>query len=373
MQTDRIEDLIEDIRLGKMVVLVDDEDRENEGDLVMAAQCVEPVHINFMAKYGRGLICMPASMRHCAQLGLKPMVQGNKSGFGTKFTTSIEASHGVTTGISAADRAHTIRVASSPDAKETDIVQPGHIFPLMAEEGGVLVRAGHTEASCDLSRMAGFAEVAGIWEIMNDDGTMARRPELEEFARQHGLKLGTIADLIQYRLTNESTVLHLEAIPVSNDYGDFVLHTYQDVINDDIHFALVRGQIADNEVNLVRVQLALTARDLLGVQIDSQSGWNVQRCMARIAQEGSGVLVLLGGGETKEVLLDSLHGLKNRSPGLRSGKSGLHNSFLNIGVGSQILRHLGVRKLKHMSSPIKYNAISGFDLEIVEYVSFDGQ
>jgi 3,4-dihydroxy 2-butanone 4-phosphate synthase/GTP cyclohydrolase II len=370
VQLNSIEEIIHDIRLGKMVILMDDEDRENEGDLVMAAECVRAEHINFMARHARGLVCMPVSQAHSQRLGLRPMVERNRCGFGTKFTVSIEAASGVTTGISAADRARTVQVASAQNASAADIVQPGHVFPLVADPGGVLVRAGHTEAACDLARLAGFGESGVICEIINDDGTMARRPDLERFAVEHQLKIGTIADLIHYRLLNESTLDHLGTQPVHTDYGQFALHTFRDRINGDVHLALVRGQIGPDSVTLVRVQLGLTVRDLLGIHISGSSGWNAGRCMARIAREGAGVLVLLGGCEDTATLLDSVRGLSGNRPG-GSKPAGERNTFLNIGVGSQILRMLGVRKLRHMSAPIRYQAISGFDLDIIEYVSPD--
>ncbi|MES2261744.1 MAG: bifunctional 3,4-dihydroxy-2-butanone-4-phosphate synthase/GTP cyclohydrolase II [Pseudomonadota bacterium] len=371
MELNNIADIVADIRQGKMVILMDDEDRENEGDLVMAAECVTAEHINFMARFARGLICMPLSRARSERLGLRLMVERNGSGFGTKFTTSIEAASGVTTGISAADRARTVQVAAAADASAADIVQPGHVFPLIADAGGVLVRAGHTEAACDLARLAGFGETGVICEVMNDDGSMARRADLEVFAREHGIKIGTIADLIHYRLINESTLDHLDAQTVQTDHGEFLLHTFRDRINDDVHLALVRGEISPQQVTLARVQLALSVRDVLGIHIAGSSGWNVERCMARIAAEGAGVLVLLGGGENPTVLLDSLQGLKSTRDTPRVKPTGLNDTFLNVGVGSQILRKLGVRKLRHMSAPIRYNAISGFDLEIVEYVNYE--
>ncbi|EZQ18716.1 3,4-dihydroxy-2-butanone 4-phosphate synthase [Halopseudomonas bauzanensis] len=369
MQLDKIEDIIEDIRLGKMVILIDDEDRENEGDLFMAAQHVTPEHINFMARFARGLICMPMSKPQAERLGLRLMVERNDSGFGTKFTASIEASTGVTTGISAADRARTVQVAASPHAKADDIVQPGHIFPLLAEPGGVLVRAGHTEASCDLARLAGLNEAAVICEVMNDDGTMARLPELFTFAREHGLRIGTIAELIHYRAINETTVERVSQRQVMTEHGEFLLHTYRDRINGDLHLALTQGEL-DRTPTLVRVQHAVTLRDLLGIQIPGSSGWNVQRCLARIAAEGKGVLVLLAGNETAtdiKVRIDVLTGESRLSRGPADGDP------LMIGVGSQILRDLGLGDMRLMAGPAKYHGISGFDLQVFEYVSSGSQ
>ncbi|MDX9874685.1 MAG: bifunctional 3,4-dihydroxy-2-butanone-4-phosphate synthase/GTP cyclohydrolase II [Spongiibacteraceae bacterium] len=374
MQLNTIEEIVEDIRQGKMVILMDDEDRENEGDIVMAAECCQAEHINFMARYARGLICMPMSRERSERLGLRLMVERNASGFGTKFTTSIEAATGVTTGISAADRARTVQVAAARNATAADIVQPGHIFPLIAEPGGVLVRAGHTEAACDLARLAGFGEAGVICEVMNDDGSMARRPELEKFAKEHGLKIGTIADLIHYRMLNESTVEELSVEPVVTDYGPFMLHTYRDLINGDIHLAMVAGEPDPEVPTLARVQLTVTVRDLLAVHSVNQgeqgpSGWNLQHCLRRIATEGRGVVVVLAGQESAGDILESLEVMRGHRPAPAPQPVGGHQAFLTIGVGSQILRSLGLRKLRLMSAPVKYNAISGFDLEVVEYVS----
>ncbi len=371
MPLDNIEDIIQDIRLGRMVVLMDDEDRENEGDVVIAAECVTPEHINFMARHARGLICMPIGRTKSERLGLKMMVEHNGAGFGTKFTTSIEAATGVTTGISAADRARTVLTAAARNATYRDIVQPGHIFPLVAEPGGVLVRAGHTEAACDLARLAGFEDSGVICEVMNDDGSMARRPDLESFAKQHGLKIGTIADLIHYRLVNESTVEELTSETVLTDYGEFRLHTYRDRISSNVHLALVRGAVDEDQPTLVRVQTALSVRDLLGIRTPGSSGWNIRRCLERVAAEGRGVVVLLGGVESANELLHSVGVVSGRKPLPAAKPPGNQPAFLTIGAGSQILRALGLRKLRLMSAPVKYNAISGFDLHVAEYVKPD--
>jgi 3,4-dihydroxy 2-butanone 4-phosphate synthase/GTP cyclohydrolase II len=365
------EEIIQDIRLGKMVLLMDDEDRENEGDLVMAAECVTADDINFMARFARGLICLPMSRSHADRLGLRLMVERNGSGFATKFTVSIEAATGVTTGISAADRARTIQAAVARHASSADIVQPGHVFPLIAEPGGVLVRAGHTEAACDLSRLAGFGEYGVICEVMNDDGTMARRPDLERFAEHHRLKIGTIADLIQYRVVNETTIELLGTQAVDSDHGRFVLHTFRDRVNGHIHFAMVRGEIGPDHPVLARVQLGQSARDLLGVRIPGSSGWNVQRALARIAAEGAGVVVLIGGGESASDILESVELLGGSGPNPRPKPGKANLPFMTIGVGSQILRALGLRKLRLMGAPVKYNAISGFNLEVVAFLGPD--
>lgn len=365
-------EIIDDIRKGKMVILIDDEDRENEGDIVMAAACVTDAHINFMARHARGLICMPLGKQKSLQLGLEPMVRQNRSGHGTQFTNSIEAAMGVTTGISAADRARTVQVAANPEAKESDLVQPGHIFPLIAEPGGVLVRAGHTEAACDLARLAGFEETAVICEVMNDDGTMARRKELEEFARVHELKVGTIADLIHFRVVHESTVEILDTQTVMTDQGEFRLHSYRDTINGQIHFALVLGSLSATTPTLVRVQQGLCARDLMGIQASGSSGWNMHRCMEYITRHGAGVIVLLAGSESADELLSSIESASDKAIQVRQRKIPNHRSSLMIGVGSQILRLLGLGELRLMGSPVKYKAISGFDLRVVEYVSPTG-
>jgi 3,4-dihydroxy 2-butanone 4-phosphate synthase / GTP cyclohydrolase II len=369
MTVNSIEEIIQDVREGKMVLLMDDEARENEGDVVMAAECVTAEHINFMARHARGLICMPMSKDHSEQLGLGLMVERSGSGFGTKFTASIEAAEGVTTGISAPDRARTVQVAAARDATPADIVQPGHIFPLVAEPGGVLIRAGHTEAACDLARLAGFGETGVICEVMRDDGAMARRPDLEVFAREHGLKIGTIADLIQYRLAHESTVELLGMKPVTTEHGDFEMHTFRDRINGVIHLALVRGTIDPDQPILTRVQVGTTIRDLLGIQLPGSSGWTLQRSLAHIAAAGAGVLVLLTAHESADDLLYSID-LLSRSPLPSSPRSReSHRAFLTVGVGSRILRALGVRKLRLMCAPAKYAGISGFELEVTGYVS----
>ncbi|AMO69868.1 bifunctional 3,4-dihydroxy-2-butanone 4-phosphate synthase/GTP cyclohydrolase II-like protein [gamma proteobacterium BDW918] len=369
MAFSKVEELVQDIRLGKMVILLDDEDRENEGDLVMAAECVRPQDINFMAKYGRGLICMPMTKERCKQLNLPLMVDRNASGFGTKFTLSIEATKGVTTGISAADRAHTVRTAAARNAVAGDIVQPGHIFPLMSEPGGVLSRAGHTEAACDLSRLAGFEPTGVICEIMNEDGTMARREDLEVFAAEHDLKMGTIADLIHYQVLNEQTIEKISSGTIATDFGDFELHAYKDSVAGEIHFALQKGAIDAATPTLARVHLGSTIRDLLQTQPPgSTTGWNMHRSLATVAAEG-GVVVLLAHRETPESILADLGIAQGLTPPLQGDSVQYQTTYFNVGLGSQILRDVGVGKIRLMGAPVKYNAISGFDLEVVEFVS----
>lgn len=362
MALNNIAELIEDIRQGKMVILMDDEDRENEGDLIMAAECCRTEDINFMAKHARGLICMPMSRERCERLGLPLMVQRNGSGFGTKFTVSIEARDGVTTGISAADRARTVQVAAAREAKAEDIVSPGHIFPLMAQPGGVLARAGHTEAATDLARMAGFGQSGVICEIMNDDGSMARRPELEQFAEQHGLKIGTIADLIHYRLIHERTVERIDERAIDSEFGSFNMVTYRDSVEGQVHMALTLGEICAESATLVRVHSVDPLRDLLGVKRPGR--WSLRAAMQKVATEGNGVVLVLNhnisGSEMLDLVQHQLGEEKAPNPS---------TTYSNVGAGSQILRDLGVRKMRLLSSPMRFNAISGFDLEVVEYLS----
>ena len=361
------QELIEDIRQGKMVILMDDEDRENEGDLIMAATKVSAEHINFMARFARGLICLTLTEGHCRQLGLPLMVSENHSSYSTNFTVSIEAAEGVTTGISAADRARTVQAAVNPDAKPEDIVQPGHIFPVMAQPGGVLIRAGHTEAGCDLSQLAGLEPNAVIVEIMNDDGTMARRPDLEKFAQAHDLKIGTIADLIQYRTIHEKTITCVKERVIKTRCGDFVLKTYYDNARDERHFALVKGDVSSDEPCLVRVHVSNTARDVLGVIDNNDDGykpWTVSSAMEKLQEVGSGVLVWLNYCETVEDIEESIDWIisgKQRRP-----SNDL--AFKQVGIGSQILQDLGVQKMRLMSAPYRFKAISGFNLEVVEYI-----
>eukprot|EP01133_Synstelium_polycarpum_P001264 gene1264-1455_t len=355
-----IEELVEDIRQGKMVILMDDEDRENEGDLIMAAECCQPEHINFMAKHARGLICMPMSRERCELLKLPLMAPRNGSGFGTKFTVSIEATTGVTTGISAADRARTVQAAAAKDAKAEDIVSPGHIFPLMAQPGGTLARAGHTEAACDLARMAGFEPSGVICEVMNDDGTMSRRAELEEFAALHNIKIGTIADLIHYRMIHERTVQRIAEQPLDSELGQFNLVTYRDSVEGDVHMALTLGTICAEEPTLVRVHNMDPLRDLLMVKQPGR--WSLRAAMSAVSEAGSGVVLLLGHPLDGDVLLAHIRETADHAPVKKP------TTYSIVGAGSQILRDLGVRKMRLMSAPMKFNAISGFDLEVVEYV-----
>ena len=370
MALNSIEELVEDIRQGKMVILMDDEDRENEGDLIMAASKVRPEDVNFMVRHACGLVCLTLTEARAQRLRLGPMVSDNRTAHATNFTASIEAAEGVTTGISAADRARTIQVAVAADAVPEDLVQPGHIFPLVAREGGVLSRAGHTEAGCDLARLAGLEPAAVIVEIMNEDGSMARRPQLEQFAATHNLKIGTIASLIHYRILHEKTIIRLGSREVMTRHGPFTLVSYRDTLQGDIHLALVCGEIDPDQPVLVRVQQADRLRDLLQIA-SSTASWSVHDALAAIAAAGQGVLVLIAGNEPPDATLASLARLEAVPQRRRVEQN--PNVFYTVGTGSQILRDLGVRQMRLMSSPIKYNAISGFDLTVVEYLAADGR
>ncbi|MCV6591033.1 MAG: bifunctional 3,4-dihydroxy-2-butanone-4-phosphate synthase/GTP cyclohydrolase II [Marinobacterium sp.] len=368
MKLNSTEELIADIRQGKMVILMDDEDRENEGDLVIAAEMVRPEDINFMATHARGLICLTLTRDHCEKLKLPLMVQSNGAQFSTNFTLSIEAAEGVTTGISAADRAHTVRTAVRADVQPEDIVQPGHIFPLMAQPGGVLSRAGHTEAGCDLARLANCTPAAAIVEIMNEDGTMARRPDLEKFAEKHDLKIGTIADLIHYRTLNEHTIERQEEGILPTEYGEFNYVTYFDGIQNCTHMALYMGDITPDAPTLTRVHIrSEVLRDVCAVDTSGQRKWTMRRAMQRVAEEGKGVVVLLDTGARIDLgdALDNVLAGSVKPSKVNVSSSG---AYLTVGTGSQILRDLGVSKMKVLSSPMKFNAISGFDLEIVDYI-----
>ncbi len=362
-----IEDIIEDYRQGKMVILVDDEDRENEGDLMVPADTVTPEDINFMAKYGRGLICLTLTEEKCRQLHLPLMVRDNKDPHGTNFTVSIEAAKGVTTGISAHDRAVTIRTAVKPDAKPDDIVTPGHVFPLMARPGGVLTRAGHTEAGCDLARLAGHAPASVIVEIMNEDGTMARRDDLEKFAQEHGLKMGTIADLIQYRLKHEKTIERVAECKLPTAFGEFRLLGYEDAVQHKAHFALVYGRIDPEAPTLVRVHMQDTLCDLFHAQRE-ECGWPLREAMRQIAEAGSGVIVVLRKKESDTALLDKIQHYALKDRGIQPPEAAATDDAKTFGLGAQILSDLGLKKLKVIGSPTPLNALSGFGLEVVEYV-----
>jgi len=367
LKLNTIDELLEDLRRGRMIVVMDDEDRENEGDLVMAAERVRPEDVNFMARYGRGLICLTLTRERCRQLRLPLMVSETDQVHLTNFTVSVEASEGVTTGISAYDRAHTIRTAVAREARPEDLRQPGHIFPLMAQPGGVLTRAGHTEAGCDLARLAGFEPAAVIVEILNEDGTMARRPDLERFAREHDLRIGTIADLIRYRLHNERTVERVSDQEVDTEFGRFRMCWYEDHVHRTVHAALVKGDPTGSPPPLVRVHLKDTLRDVIGVQ--GEGGWTLRSVMQRIAAEPAGVVIVLRQLESPRDIMESVKaleagGLQHESAPPQPGGTVLRT----YGVGAQILQDLGVRRMRVLSSPKQMLGISAFDLEVTEYV-----
>lgn len=368
MSLNTTSEIIDEIRNGRMVILMDDEDRENEGDLIIAASCIRSEDINFMARFGRGLICLTLTGEHCQKLNLPLMTSHSNSNFSTNFTVSIEAAEGVTTGISAADRALTIQKAVAPEAKPTDLVQPGHVFPLMAQPGGVLSRAGHTEAGCDLARLAGLQSSAVIVEILNDDGSMARRPDLEIFAREHGLKIGTIADLIRYRIENEKTVEHMTESVLPTEYGEFVLHAYQDKLEKKLHLALVKGKIDPDTPTLVRVHLENPISDLTG-SLANDRGWPVDDVLRRLADEKSGVLVILCNQFEPMELINQIESYKTNKLQKETNNSESSRDLRTIGLGAQILSDLGVRKMRVLSAPKRIHALSGFGLEVVEYVN----
>ena len=368
MELNSIEEIIDDIRQGKMVILMDDEDRENEGDLIIAAECVRTEDINFMATNARGLICLTLEKERCEFLKLPLMVNKNDTPYNTNFTVSIEAATGVTTGISAADRARTIQVAVSRDSDPGDIIQPGHIFPIMAQPGGVLRRAGHTEAGCDLARLAGHLPAAAIVEIMNEDGSMARRQDLEVFAKKHGIKIGTIVDLIHYRIANERTVTRTETNHLQTQYGEFIVHTYKDSISGSLHLAYVKGDIKNDEPVLVRVHIPNTLRDVCETFNVDRTSWSFSSALEQISKEGTGVAVLLSGNDYGQSLENNLASALDKHP--KAAPSSVPRNDLTIGTGSQILRDIGVGKMRLLSYPARFNAISGFDLEVEEFVKF---
>lgn len=363
------QEILEDLRQGRMVVLLDDEDRENEGDLVMVSEKARPEDINFMVKYGRGLVCLTLTRDRCEQLQLPLQVRDTHYQQTTNFTLSIEAAEGVTTGISAADRAKTVQAAVAPDASPADIVMPGHIFPIMAQSGGVLTRAGHTEAGVDLARLAGASEPSCvICEILNEDGTMARLPELIEFAKEHNLKLGTIADLIHYRMENESTIQRVGETDIDTDHGRFRMISYHDDIGDAVHMALVHGEITANAPVLVRVHVQESLLDCFTTAHRPEGSWSLHAAMAQVAQEGAGVVVVLQHHENAEQLLGRVKRLQGSDEGVESTQDSQRKELRTYGLGSQILADLGVHQMRVMGHAIKTPAMSGFGLEAVEYI-----
>jgi len=365
MKFNSIEEIIEDLSEGKMVIIVDDEDRENEGDFLMVASKVRPEDINFMATHGRGLVCMPITAQRCKQLDLPLMVSENNEEFATNFTISIEAAEGVTTGISAYDRALTIRAAVAPDATKDSIVQPGHIFPLMAQPGGVLTRAGHTEAGCDLARLAGFEPAAAIVEILNEDGSMARRDDLFKIAEQHNLKIGTIEDLIRYRVQNEKTVRREHEVVMDTEFGEFNVIAYSDDASNQIHLALIKGEVSPDRPTLVRVHIEDPLCDVLSLK-EKGCGWPLRNVMQKMDEAGEGVIVILR-GNCQVNLLDRLKEV-DQNHEREPEQSDSPSELKTFGIGAQILSDLGVTKMRVMSAPMQLHGLAGFGLEIVEYV-----
>ena len=361
------EEIVADLRDGRMVIVMDDETRENEGDLIMAASQVRASDVNFMARYGRGLICLTLTGQRCEQLRLPLMVSETDRRRGTNFTVSIEAAEGITTGISAHDRARTIRAAVARNAKPDDLRQPGHVFPLRAQPGGVLTRAGHTEAGCDLVRLAGFEPAAMIVEILNEDGSMARRDDLLRFAHRHGIKIGTIADLISYRFAKEETVDVIADFGVETEFGPFRLVCMDDHINRTVHLALVRGQPRPGTPTLVRVHVQNTLSDVVGIQ-DGRLGWPLRNTIKLIAAEGCGVIVILRQDEGPRELMTAVRELE-RGRGEDVMPIDRTSELKTFGTGAQILRALGVKRMRVLSAPKQMHAISGFGLEVVEYLS----
>ncbi len=358
-----VEDIVAEMRAGRIVILVDEEDRENEGDLVLAADHVTPEAINFMARFGRGLICLTLTRERCERLQLPPMVARNGTKMGTAFTVSIEAAEGVTTGISAADRARTVQAAVAPGAQASDLVQPGHIFPLQAVDGGVLMRAGHTEAGCDLAGMAGCSPSAVICEVMKDDGTMARLPDLQLFAAEHGLKIGTIADLIEYRSRTESLVTKVGSRSLRTAFGEFTAHAFRDAPSHSVHLALVKGEWSAQDTVPVRVHEPLSVLDALEVN-RSMHSWGLDTSLQYIARQGKGVAVLLNCGESAEQLLEQFEGKARSAQAPERGRMDLRT----YGVGAQILREVGVARMQLMGQPRRLPSMAGYGLEIVGYI-----
>jgi 3,4-dihydroxy 2-butanone 4-phosphate synthase/GTP cyclohydrolase II len=358
-----VEDIVADMRAGRIVILVDEEDRENEGDLVLAADHVTPEAINFMARFGRGLICLTLTRERCEHLHLPPMATRNGTVYSTAFTVSIEAAEGVTTGISAADRARTVQAAVARDAQPADLVQPGHIFPLQAVDGGVLMRAGHTEAGCDLAAMAGCSPASVICEIMKDDGTMARLPDLQVFAAEHGLKIGTIADLIEHRSRTESLIEKIGTRALKTAHGDFTAHAFRDKPSQSVHLALVRGTWAPDAEVPVRVHEPLSVLDALEVNRAMHS-WGLDSSLAYLARQGMGVAVLLNCGESAEQLLAQFEGRARSSHAPERGRMDLRT----YGIGAQLLRECGVHRMKLMGTPRRMPSMTGYGLEITGYI-----
>ena len=358
-----VEDIIADMAAGKIVILVDEEDRENEGDLVLASDFVTADAINFMARFGRGLICLTLTKERCERLQLPPMATRNGGKYSTAFTVSIEAAEGVTTGISAADRAITVQAAVAKNATAQDLVQPGHIFPLQAVDGGVLMRAGHTEAGCDLAQLAGCSPSSVICEIMNDDGTMARLPDLQLFAAEHGLKIGTIADLIEHRSRTESLIQKVGTRTLHTAYGEFTAHAFQDKPSSGVHLALVKGAWQPQDTVLARVHEPLSVMDLLD-QGRTMHSWSLDESLKRINDEGTGVIVLLNCGENASQLLAQFEGTARPAQAPERGRMDLRT----YGIGTQILRDCGVKKMTLLGNPRPMPSMVGYGIEVMGYL-----
>ena len=370
-----VEEIVADFKAGRLVIIMDDEDRENEGDLIMAAELATPEAVAFMIRQAGGIICVPMEENRLARLDLPQMVTSNSESHRTAFTVSVDLIAGTTTGVSSGDRAATIRALADARSEPRDFARPGHIFPLRSRRGGVLVRTGHTEAAVDLCRLAGLQPAGVICEVMNDDGTMARRPQLEAFARQHGLKIGTIADLIRYRLRNERSVERVREQPVQTELGEFTLYAYEDRVSQEMHLALTRGKLGGAEPPLVRVHVVDPLRDLLGIRADPMA-WTLRAAMARIAHAGSGAIVILRDRESPGDLLESVRSLATPGgadihPDAGTGTQGQRRDgevLRTFGIGAQILKDLGVRRMRVLSAPKQIHGISAFGLEIDSYV-----
>jgi 3,4-dihydroxy 2-butanone 4-phosphate synthase/GTP cyclohydrolase II len=373
-----VEEILAELQAGRMVIIMDDEDRENEGDLIMAAEHATPEAVAFMIRHTSGIICVPMDEDRLARLELPQMVQANSESHRTAFTVSVDLRTGTTTGVSSSDRAATIRALADPAATAQQFARPGHIFPLRPRKGGVLVRAGHTEAAGDLCRLAGLQPIGVLCEVMNDDGTMARRPQLEAFAKRHNLKIGTIADLIRHRLRTERSIERISEQTVQTELGEFRLYAYQDRVSFDVHLALARGRLDGPQLPLVRVHVADTLRDLLGVRARSRA-WTLRAAMQRISQAGNGVIVILRDHESPDDLAEAVRSLVTAatasgapSGAVAEGPSDGHEVLRTYGLGAQILKDLGVRRMRVLSAPKQIHGISAFDLEIDSYVGEEG-
>ncbi|HVN44084.1 MAG TPA: 3,4-dihydroxy-2-butanone-4-phosphate synthase [Steroidobacteraceae bacterium] len=362
-------EMLAELRAGRMVIVMDDEDRENEGDLIMAAEHATPAAVAFMIRHTSGIICVPMEEAALARLDLPQMVPVNDESQRTAFTVSVDVRAGTTTGVSSLDRAATIRALADPASSAGDFARPGHIFPLRSRRGGVLVRAGHTEAAVDLCRLAGLKPAGVLCEIMNDDGSMARRPQLQEFARAHGLKIGTIADLIRHRLHTERTVVRISEQSVQTELGEFRLYAYQDEVNLEVHVALAHGRLDGEDTPLVRVHVADTLRDLLGLRGSSRA-WTLRAAMQRIVEAGNGVVVVLRHPETARELAEAVRSFAGTAPATPHDvpEAAAKTVLRTFGVGAQILKDLGLKRMRVLSAPKQMHGISAFDLEVESYV-----